>query len=297
MGDSDLTASESLVKRPTEGWVDVGDLRVRYLDWGGDGLPIIALHGLASSGHWYDLVALLLSGDFRIIAPDQRGHGKTTQACSGYDWPALASDVAGLMDRLGLDRAVVMGHSWGGQVAVAMAAYQPERVSNLVMIDGGFLDPRLNPGATWEAFSNRVRARDVSGTRRELLDRFRSQLAGCWSDEVERIVQTMVYEDGDGQMHDILQLDNHAQVIRAMWDQPASTILPKITCPTLIVAAGPSPDRAGSEFAQMRRVMVGAAAAAVTGCRVHWIPETIHDIGYDKPGELATIIREFLAGE
>jgi len=47
----------------------------------------------------------------------------------------------------------------------------------------------------------------------------------------------------------------------------------------------------------MRRVMVGAAAAAVTGCRVHWIPETIHDIGYDKPGELATIIREFLAGE
>jgi pimeloyl-ACP methyl ester carboxylesterase len=283
------------VKRPAEGWADVGELRVRYLDWSGDGPPIIALHGLASSGHWYDLVATLLSHDYRVVAPDQRGHGKTTQASSGYDWPSLASDVAGLMDRLGLDRAVVMGHSWGGQVAVAMAAYQPDRVSRLVMIDGGFLDPHLIPGATWEAFSNRVRARDVSGTRRELLDQFRSQLGGCWSDEVERIVQTMVYEDGDGQMHDILQVDNHAQVIRAMWDHPASTILPKIACRTLIVAAGPSPDRAGSEFARMRQVMVGAAAAAVPDCRVHWIPETIHDIGYDKPVELAAVIRDFLA--
>jgi pimeloyl-ACP methyl ester carboxylesterase len=292
-----LTTPESLVKQPTEGWADVGDLRVRYLDWGGDGPPVIALHGLASSGHWYDLVAPLLSGDYRIIAPDQRGHGKTTQASGGYDWPTLASDMIGLMDRLELDRAVVMGHSWGGHGAISMAANHPDRVSGLVMIDGGFLDPHLSPGSTWESFSHRVRPRDVSGTRREFLDRLRSQLAGCWSDDVERIVQTMVYEDGDGQIRDILHPDHHAQVIRAMWDYPPSTIMSKIACPTLIVPAGPTADRAGSDFARMRKVMVAAAAQVVKGCRVHWIPDTIHDIGYDKPGELARVIREFLAGE
>ncbi|MAF39794.1 MAG: hypothetical protein CL696_13100 [Chloroflexi bacterium] len=291
-----MTTPESLVKRPIEAWADVGELRVRYLDWGGEGPPVVALHGLASSGHWYDLVAPLLCDGYRIIAPDQRGHGKTSQAPSGYDWPTLASDVAGLMDRLALDRAVVMGHSWGGHVAIAVAAYHPERVSGLVMIDGGFLDPHLSPGATWEGFSHRVRPRDVSGTRREFLDRLRFQLAGCWSEEVERIVQTMVYEDRDGQIRDILHPDHHSQVIRAMWDHPPSNIMPKITCPTLIVPAGPTPDRACSDFARMRQVMVSAAAEAVKGCRVHWIPETIHDIGYDKPGELAKVIRGFLAG-
>ena len=71
---------------PVEGWAEVRDLRVRYLDWGGDGPPVLALHGLASSAHWFDLVAPLLRDRYRIIAPDQRGHGQTTQAPSGYDW-------------------------------------------------------------------------------------------------------------------------------------------------------------------------------------------------------------------
>ena len=77
---------------PTEKWADIGDLRMRFLDWGGEGPPILALHGLASCAHWYDLVAPELSKKYRVIAPDQRGHGQTTQAPTGYDWPALASD-------------------------------------------------------------------------------------------------------------------------------------------------------------------------------------------------------------
>ena len=96
---------------PVERWADVRDLRVRYLDWGGDGPPVLALHGLASSAHWYDLVAPLLRDRYRIVAPDQRGHGQTTQAPGGYDWRSLSSDAVGLMDRLGTSRAVVMGHS------------------------------------------------------------------------------------------------------------------------------------------------------------------------------------------
>ena len=78
---------------PEELWADIGDLRVRYLDWGGDGQPLLALHGLASSAHWYDIVAPLLRERHHIYAPDQRGHGQTTQAPAGYDWGTLTHDV------------------------------------------------------------------------------------------------------------------------------------------------------------------------------------------------------------
>ena len=87
----------------------IGDLDVHYLDWGGDGEPLLALHGLASSGHWYRRVAPLLAGRYRVIAPDQRGHGATTQAAAGYDWQTLAEDAVRLMDHFGIARAPVLG--------------------------------------------------------------------------------------------------------------------------------------------------------------------------------------------
>lgn len=284
--------SENLV----EGWAEVGDLRMRYLDWGGEGAPVLALHGLASSAHWYDIMAPLLRDRFRIIAPDQRGHGQTTQANDGYDWHSVASDAVGLLDVLEIEEAIVFGHSWGGNVAVATAAHHPERVSALVMIDGGFFSPQMLPGASWEAFSQRLAPRNVSGTRAEFLERISGQLAMCWNNEVERIVQTMVYER-DGQIYDILRPENQAQVIRAMWDDPASNAWPRIKCPSLIVPAGPSADRANTEFALNRKRMVNLAAEGIPNCRVNWIPETIHDIGYHKPQELAQVILKFIEAE
>ena len=290
-----MTNLNPALKKPTEAWAQIGDLNVRYLDWGGDGPPMIALHGLASSAHWYDIVAQRLQEHGRMIAPDQRGHGQTTQAATGYDWQTLSSDIVGLMDHLGIDKAVVMGHSWGGNVAGNLAARFPQRVEKLVLIDGGFVGRRQQPEATWESFKERARPRDVTGNREEFLDRLRVQLAECWSDELERIVQTMVYEDEDGQIKDILHPDNHAQVMRAMWDESPSSSLPKVMCPTLLVPAGPRPERAGSEFAQMREEMVEMASKAIKNCQVHWIPNTMHDIGYHKPGELAEVIIDFLA--
>ena len=282
---------------PHENWVDIGELKVRYLDWGGAGQPLLALHGLASSAHWYDIVAPLLRDRYHIYAPDQRGHGQTTSAPFGYDWLTLSNDLAGLMDHIGLDKVSVMGHSWGGNVATNFAANCPDRVERLIMIDGGFLDGRLFPGATWEAFFHRVRPRDVTGNREEFLDRLRNQLGVIWNTEIERIVQTMVYEDEDGQIQDILRPDKHAQTIRAMWDEPASKTMPRIECPTLIVPAGPTSERANTEFAETRRRMVDAAEKGLKNGRVHWIPETIHDIGYHKPQELAQVIDDFLSEE
>ena len=282
---------------PTEAWADVRDLRMRYLDWGGDGPMLLALHGLASSGHWYDLVAPLLRDRFRIIAPDQRGHGQTTNAPTGYDWQSLSDDLAALLDLLEAPEVFVIGHSWGGHVSSNFAAHYPQRVKRQVMIDGGFLDGRLFPEPTWEGFSTRLSPRNVSGGREEFLDRLRTQMAAFWNTDIERIVQTMVYEDENGMIQDILRPENQAQVIRAMWDDPCSKTLLLVECPTLMVPAGPMPDRANSEYSQMRQRMVAAAAAALPNGRVRWIMETVHDIGYDKPEELAAVIAEFFLEE
>ena len=282
---------------PTEAWADVRDLRMRYLDWGGDGPMLLALHGLASSGHWYDLVAPLLRDRFRIIAPDQRGHGQTTNAPTGYDWQSLSDDLAALLDLLEAPEVFVIGHSWGGHVSSNFAARYPQRVERQVMIDGGFLDGRLFPEPTWEGFSTRLSPRNVSGGREEFLDRLRTQMAAFWNSDIERIVQTMVYEDENGMIQDILRPENQAQVIRAMWDDPCSKTLLLVECPTLMVPAGPMPDRANSEYSQMRQRMVAAAAAALPNGRVRWIMETVHDIGYDKPEELAAVIAEFFLEE
>ena len=281
-------------KLPTENLVTVGDLTLRYLDWGGDGPLVLALHGLASSAHWYQRVARRLKENYRVIAPDQRGHGQTTQATSGYDWQTLASDAIGFLDQLGSEQAIVLGHSWGGHVASNVAARFPDRVSHLVMIDGGYQDGHLLPDASWELFKTRFGPRDVSGTKEEFLSRVRSQMEDSWGDDLEQTLLSMVYEDSQGLMRDILHPDNHAQVLRAMWDEPPTVILPQILCPTLIVPAGPLPERAGSEFAKMRERMVAAAEQVMANCTVRWIPETIHDIGYHKPDELAQVIRQFV---
>ena len=281
--------------KPSENWADVGELHMRFLDWCGEGLPVLALHGLASSAHWYDLVAPKLRDRYRIIAPDQRGHGQTTQANTGYDWQTLAADVTGLMDHLGITQAAVLGHSWGCNVAINLAARFPRRVNALAMIDGGLSGGRVVQATTWDEFRTRARPRDVSGTRVEFLDRLRQQLWFCWNEEVERIVQTMIYEDEQGQIQDILRPENHAQVMKAMFDEPTSTVWNQVQCPTLLIPAGPRPERAGAENARIKEERVKASIEGIENCRARWIPETIHDIGYDKPQELAQTILEFLA--
>ncbi|MAZ59742.1 MAG: hypothetical protein CL753_04730 [Chloroflexi bacterium] len=279
---------------PEEHWVNIDGLNVHYLDWSGGGSPLLALHGMASSAYWYERVANHLSEYHRIIAPDQRGHGQTAQASTGYDWETLAMDLVGLLDYLELDRVSVVGHSWGGHVASNLAARHPDRINSLIMIDGGFQDGHLLPNATEAFFRERFKPRNVSGDREEFLGRLKEQLANCWGDDLEKIVLSMVYENVDGLMEDILQPSHHSQILTAMWNEPPSTVIPRINCPILIIPAGPKPERAHTEFSRMREIMVEAVVGVAKDVRVEWIMDTIHDIGYDKPKELADVILRYV---
>ena len=289
-----MNQSEMEKTHPPGQWLKAGDLNVHYMDWGGDGPPAVALHGAASSSHWYDLVIPHLRDRVRIIAPDQRGHGKTDQPSTGYDWATLAGDVIGTLDMLGIDRAAVMGHSWGASVALSVAALHPDRVTALAMIDGGFGAGPRSPNMTWEEFKERLSPRDIYGPRERYLGALRSQFDHCWSEQLEYIVMSMVRVDPDGSVHECLELENQQQMLWAMFSDPTYNLLPKVQCPVLMVAAA---GRAGAnpEYLQRRRQNVEAAQAAMPNSRAAWIQDSGHDIGYEQPLELARTLAEFLA--
>ena len=281
---------------PVEGWLKVADLNMHYLDWGGTGEPVVALHGMASSCHWYDLVIPHLRDTFRFVAPDQRAHGQTDQPSTGYDWDTLDGDVVGALDHLGIPRAAVIGHSWGASVALSVAALHPDRVTALALIDGGFSAGPRSPDMTWEEFKTRLSPRDIYGPRERYLGALQQQFAHCWNDKLEHMVMTMVRIDPDGTVQERLEPGNHQQLLWAMWSDPTSLKLPLVRCPTLMVAAERRRQGGNEEFLRRRREQIDAAQATLPNSRVVWIPDTGHDIGYEKPEELADTLRDFLAG-
>ncbi|MEU5598892.1 alpha/beta hydrolase [Streptomyces sp. NPDC020298] len=109
--------------------------RLSYLDFGGTGRPIVALHGHLSEGASFAHLAQALGPDWRLIAPDQRGHGESDRAAD-YSRDGYLGDIEALRDHLGLERVVLLGHSLGAINAYQFAARHPERVTALVDVEG-----------------------------------------------------------------------------------------------------------------------------------------------------------------
>ncbi len=102
------------------------------------GEAIVLLHGWPDSCHSYSRVMPLIPTRYRAIAPDLRGFGDSEKPETGYTIPELAADVVALLDALGIERATVVGHSFGSFVARRVAEASPGRVSRLVLIGSGF---------------------------------------------------------------------------------------------------------------------------------------------------------------
>ncbi|MCB0881779.1 MAG: alpha/beta hydrolase [Thermoleophilia bacterium] len=105
-------------------------------DSGGDGPPILMLHGLTATRRYVvHGSALLARGGYRTVMYDARGHGDSAPAPRGdYGYDRLAGDAVGVMDTLGIERAVLMGVSMGSATALRVALEHPERVAALVII-------------------------------------------------------------------------------------------------------------------------------------------------------------------
>ncbi len=114
----------------------IADRALSYVDFGGDGPPLLALHGSFGRGTIFTRLANDLDGRARVIAPDQRGHGLSDRT-DNYEREGFIEDAAFLLRELGLAPAVVLGHSLGGITAYQLAARHPELVSALIIEDVG----------------------------------------------------------------------------------------------------------------------------------------------------------------
>ncbi|WP_418315514.1 alpha/beta hydrolase [Piscinibacter sakaiensis] len=124
-----------MASQPEHHWLDLADSRVHYVTMG-DGAPLVLLHGWPQTWYAWRKLMPALAQRHRVIAPDLRGLGDSSRPADGFDKRSVARDVADLLQRgLGIDRAAVVGHDWGGPVAFALAAFHPKLVSRLVMLD------------------------------------------------------------------------------------------------------------------------------------------------------------------
>jgi pimeloyl-ACP methyl ester carboxylesterase len=116
----------------TSRYIDTGDVRLHAVT-GGDGPPVLLIHGWPGSWYYWRLVMLALARDFSVIAVDQRGIGLSDKPEEGYDTGTLANDLAGLMDALGHQRFAVAGVDTGMLIGYALAADHPGRVVRLAV--------------------------------------------------------------------------------------------------------------------------------------------------------------------
>ncbi|MEV5550746.1 alpha/beta hydrolase [Streptomyces sp. NPDC052309] len=160
--------------------LDLGGRRLSLLDSGGPGRPLLALHGHFSEGRTFARLARELAPDWRVVAPDQRGHGESDRPAD-FSREGYVADAVAVLDHLGLGQVVVLGHSLGGVNAYQLAARHPQRVSALVVEDiGAVVDDDLSFCLAWprRAPTRAALIEELGDSARYLTDALRAYADG-----------------------------------------------------------------------------------------------------------------------
>lgn len=116
-------------------FVDLDRHRIALRTWEGDGPPLLLIHGISSAGSVWNPIIPALAAEFTPVAIDQRGHGASDKPESGYLYDDYIGDLDGVLDAIGLDHPLIVGHSLGGIVTLWWAAKHPDRAAALVIED------------------------------------------------------------------------------------------------------------------------------------------------------------------
>ena len=136
--DDDLTHLEAhglppLPKADAEAHVDTDGVRIWFAAYG-QGPAVVLLHGgLGNAGNWAFQVPAVVAAGYRAIVIDSRGHGRSTRDDRPLSYWQMAGDVRAVMDRLGVERAAIVGWSDGGDTGLVLADETPERCSSPAM--------------------------------------------------------------------------------------------------------------------------------------------------------------------
>ena len=113
-------------------------VQLEVLDFGGTGSPILLLPGLGATAHSYDELAPPLGRNHRVVAVTRRGTGYSSKPDFGFDTPRLAQDVLKVMDAMGLEKVMLVGHSIAGDELTWLGGHHPERFAGLIYLDAAY---------------------------------------------------------------------------------------------------------------------------------------------------------------
>ena len=252
-----------------------GSLRVAL--WGSRGPVIVCAHGITANHTEFHWLADALGAGFRIVAPDLRGRGRSNKVSGPWGMAAHAADLVAVMDHLGIAKAdLLLGHSMGGFVAAVAAAQHPQRIAQVLMVDGGV--PLMNVGfLAWLPFSDYLIEKlvqriigpsltrlDMTFASREVYHAFwrpHPALANDWSPYVEQYIDY----DLDGEAPALRPSTSKEALLRDVRTQLVEDLVPRslaqIRCPVRFLRAprGIMNDKALYDEGKLARATRGIA--------------------------------------
>ncbi len=254
-----------------------------------DTAAILLLHGQASTHRWWDPVATRLAARHRVVRFDHRGHGQSSAPAGGYTVDSLAADAVDVLDRLGLARVVLAGHSLGAAVALTVAATRPDLVAGLACVEGGVYDPRLMFGGTWE------QARDTmlhARRGRTTLPVLRTWLAATdLPTDLLPILAANYTGDPGGRLRLRLDPAHEAHLAHSLWAQDPVPLLASVHAPILVLAAHHGTERHDTPRRESIR-----RAHCLLGDRLRtlWVSGG-HDLPLHRPAAVAEALMDLAA--
>jgi esterase len=260
----------------------MGEIALHALEVGRPGAPpLCLLHGGAAHAHWFDAVVPALAARHHVVSLDQRGHGESAWASPpAYATEDFAADLLGVMDALGWDRMALVGHSMGGHNAMAFAAWHPERVSGLVVVDSR---PALPEDRVERMHARGQRPPRLHTSADAALRSFRLLPPETTADPalLRHLGQVGLVQVNGGWKY---RFDPACYAARRPVD--AWPLLPRIAAPTLIVRGERSPI--------LTREIADRMQAAIPRAREVEIAGAYHHLVLDAPGPFARALVDFL---
>ncbi|MGE5707497.1 MAG: alpha/beta fold hydrolase [Bacteroidota bacterium] len=214
--------------------ISVNGIDLHLLDFGGaeHEETILCVHGLTSNCRIWDAVAERLVDRYHVIAIDLRGRGDSQKPWTGYRIPQHVEDVRALLDELGLEKVIYLGHSLGASIGVAFATTHPERLSRLILVDGG----ADVPDTVFELLKPSIdRLGKVSPSFGAYLEPL---LNGPFFPEWNAYIEQHYYHDvqhhPDGSVSSKVRKEAIEEEIDALQKFSLNTLHPRITVPTLV---------------------------------------------------------------
>ena len=252
-------------------------VKLAYVELGNPkGEPLLLLHGYTDSSRSWSLVAPYL-GDYRLIMPDQRGHGAADAPACCYSLSNYADDARQLLDHLKIDRAAVVGHSLGSMIAMTMAADHPRRVSSIVLIGSTGLVPVKRGDWLYE------NAHALNAP----IDR-NSQFMRDWHPANQPTPVDAAF--ASAVMEELLTIPLHVWrgVMRELASVPVARHAEDVKVPVLVLSGGKDPLFPSEHHAALLKAFPHAQA--------HVFPELGHNPNWEQPAEISAHIARFLAG-